>query len=250
MTNLLKSASVLVLAGAAFALMASVSIADDTTTKQQAEQSDHADTKTDAKTSEGFAWVPSDSDVINFKVLRKGNDFGTHSITFSGDPEGEMKVRNQVSLKAGLGPITVFRYTLDATESWNDGVLVGLEGKTNDDGEKLTVSAEKDGDKLAVDGTEFSGEVDLGIVPSSHWNIRQVMTDRMISTEDGEILQITSEKMGKENVKVGDQTISATKYRLRSKIDLDLWYDDENRLVKLAFEARDQDITYVLQELY
>jgi hypothetical protein len=35
-----------------------------------------------------------------------------------------------------------------------------------------------------------------------------------------------------------------------SDIDVDGWYDDQGRWVKLAFEARGQQIEYVLSEMY
>lgn len=197
-----------------------------------------------------FAWMPEAGDKIAFRVLRNGNKFGTHTISFSGDAETEMTVRSQVSLKAGLGPITVFKYALDTTETWRDGILVGLQGSGNNDGKKMQVSASSDVEMLAVEGTEFSGEVPLGIVPSSHWNIAQVQGDQMVSTEDGEIIAVKSQKVGRESVKIGEQIIEADRYLLDAAIDLDLWYDDEARLVKLAFETKGQSIVYQLQNLY
>ena len=195
---------------------------------------------------ESFPWRPADGEQLSFKVLRKGNDFGTHSISFSGDPDGELTVTSEVSLRAGLGPITAFRYTLEAQETWQDGVLVALSGKTNDNGDKLEVSAEKQGDALNISGTAYSGFAELGLLPSSHWHKGQVSASQILSTEDGELLDVSSELIGQETIKAAGRDIQADRYLLKSDIDLDLWYDTENRLVKLAFEARGQNIEYVL----
>ncbi len=197
-----------------------------------------------------FPWMPADGDVISFDVLRQGKDFGTHTISFSGDPAGEMDVTSEVSLSAGLGPIPVFTYKLDTTETWEDGVLVGLEGTTNDDGDDLTVSASVEGERLKIDGSAYTGSADLGILPSSHWHKGMVETGQILSTEDGEILDVSTETIGTESVKAGGEDVQATHYRLNSDIVLDLWYDDQSRLVKLSFTARDQDIEYVLNEMY
>jgi hypothetical protein len=197
-----------------------------------------------------FPWRPANGDEISFKVLRKGNDFGTHKMSFSGDPDDELVVTSEVSLRAGLGPITAFRYTLETQETWQDGVLVGLSGTTNDNGDRLQVEADKQGDSLKVTGSEYSGVVDLGILPSSHWHKGQVAASRILSTEDGEVLSVSSQRVGRETISVAGRQVEADRYLLKSDIDLDLWYDTQNRLVKLAFVARGQNIEYVLTEPY
>lgn len=197
------------------------------------------------------AWQPRDGDTIRFNVRRNHkSDFGTHTVHFSVDEEGNVTATSDVSLKAGLGPITLFRYSLTATEQWRAGQLVSLEGETNDDGDAESVEARRDGDMLEVSGSEFSGEVPLGIIPSSHWNIQQAYSDRILSTESGEILKTSATNMGRETIEAGGQQIEATRYRVVSDLTVDIWYDDQSRWVKLAFEARGQEIDYVLADLY
>ena len=78
----------------------------------------------------------------------------------------------------------------------------------------------------------------------------QVYQEQMLSTETGEVLDIEVEGLGDDQVKVGDQMIDATHYRLKSDLTVELWYDDQSRWVKLAFEVRGQEIEYVLNALY
>lgn len=196
------------------------------------------------------AWQPSDGDQISFTVLRKGKDFGTHVVSFDVEDDGSFTATTNVELKAGLGPITVFRYELSSTETWKDGQLVGLEGQTNDDGDDKYVSAKLEGDVLKVAGSAYEGDAPLGIIPSSHWNIQEAFSSSILSTESGELLETEVTKIGTENVDVGGETVSATHYRLVSDLTVDLWYDDQNRWVKLGFEARGQQIDYVLNSLY
>ncbi len=196
------------------------------------------------------AWQPQDGDKIVFSVLRKGNEFGTHTISFDVESEDSFTARSDVELKAGLGPITVFRYELDATETWKDGKLVGLEGQTNDDGDDEFVKASLDGDSLSVNGSAYSGNAPLGIIPSSHWNIQQAFSSQILSTETGELLDTNVEKIGRETLTIGGEEVETTHYRLKSDLTVDLWYDDQSRWVKLGFEARGQQIDYVLTELY
>ncbi|WOR13665.1 DUF6134 family protein [Hyphomonas sp. FCG-A18] len=202
------------------------------------------------QTSMPTPFVAYDGAVIDFQVLRKGKPFGRHVLTFDEREDGTLEVTTDVDLDVKFGPITAFKYRLDATEIWESGRLISLDGKSNNDGRRGKVSARADGGQLVVDSTKFDGVLPTSIIPSSHWNILQVMGDRMISTETGEILDIEVERIGEDVVMVNGTEVPATHYRLKSDLTVDLWYDYQNRWVKLIFEARGQEIKYVLQNIY
>lgn len=195
-------------------------------------------------------WTATDGAVIDFTVLRKGKPFGRHVLTFERDADGALQVTTDVDLQVKFGPITAFKYRLDSVEAWVDGQLVGLSGRSNNDGRKGTVAAEAQDGALIVDGTKFDGALPLTTIPSSHWNRLQVYQSQMLSTETGEVLDIDVEIIGDDTVSVGGEPIEATHYRLKSDLTVDLWYDNQSRWVKLAFEVRGQSIEYVLNALY
>ena len=195
-------------------------------------------------------WAPADGDVIRFEVLRQGKPFGFHQVSFGRDAEGRLTARTEVDLKAGLGPVTFFRYRLDATEVWQDGQLVSLKGEVKDDGNKGSVTARRVGDALAVKGTVYDGAAPAGILPPSHWNPGQANATQLLSTEDGEIIDVSVSERGRETVMVAGEPVEATRYLMDSDIDVDLWYDDAGRWVKLSFTARGQEIEYVLSQSY
>ncbi len=203
-----------------------------------------------AAKNSGGAWTPEPGDVIEFDVLRKGKPFGSHSVTFGEDSNGRLTARTDVLLKAGLGPITVFKYELDATEVWQNGQLVSLNGEVNDDGKEGQVTATRAGNELDVDGTQFDGRVTASIIPSSHWNFAATKATELLSTEDGEILDVSVSEQGKEVIVAAGEEVEAARYLLDSDIDVTLWYDEAGRWLKLAFEARGQDIEYVLTKPY
>lgn len=200
--------------------------------------------------SQPAPWIATDGAVIDFTVLRKGKRFGRHVLTFERQDTGLLRVTSDVDLQVKFGPITAFKYRLDSVEEWTDGQLIALTGQSNNDGRKGAVTATVRGDVLVVDGTKFSGALPLATIPSSHWNRLQVYQTQMLSTETGEVLDIEVERIGADRVKVGDQQVEATHYRLKSDLTVDLWYDQQSRWVKLAFEVRGQAIEYVLNALY
>lgn len=195
-------------------------------------------------------WVATDGAKIDFTVLRKGKPFGRHLLTFDRQGDGRLTVTTDVDLQVKFGPITAFKYRLDSVEEWIDGRLVSLNGKSNSDGRKGQVSVETVGDQLLVDSTKYEGVLPTTTIPSSHWNRLQVYQEQMLSTETGEVLDIEVEMIGEDTVAVNGQNIETTHYRLTSDLVVDLWYDNQSRWVKLAFEVRGQDIEYVLTDLY
>tara|TARA_R110000868_G_scaffold44400_1_gene148358 strand:- start:277 stop:972 length:696 start_codon:yes stop_codon:yes gene_type:complete len=207
---------------------------------------DNAPSLTPATPTPPPAWTPKDGDEISFQVLREGKPFGTHTVSFDVAPDGTLKATTDVRLKAGLGPITLFRYALDATETWKDGQLVALKGAVDDNGDDGSVSAMRVGNALDVTGTEYTGRVPFGILPSSHWNVAQTQASQLLSSEDGELIEVNVVDKGPDTVSVGDTSVEANRYLMDSDIDVDLWYDEQGRWVKLAFEARGQLIEYVL----
>lgn len=192
-----------------------------------------------------LVWMPGDGDTLNFSVYRKGNPFGSHIVSFekSGD---ELRVKNDIELEVSFGPFRAFYYAHESSETWQGGELIAMTGKTRKDGEDLTLDVSKSGDALTVEGTNYSGTAPLGIIPSSHWNIEEVRSDQILSSEGGQLLDVTVESLGAEEIEAGGKAVTADKYRLVSDLTVELWYDETGRWVKCAFEARGQSIEYVL----
>ena len=99
-------------------------------------------------------------------------------------------------------------------------------------------------------GTVYDGDAPAGILPASHWNPGQANATQLLSTEDGEIIDVSVSERGRETVMVAGEPVEATRYLMDSDIDVDLWYDDAGRWVKLSFTARGQEIEYVLSQSY
>lgn len=190
-------------------------------------------------------WSPQDGEALDFMVYRKGSEFGRHTVTFDVDGD-KISVENDIKLEVKIGPFRAFYYKHDSNETWENGVLTRLEGETRKDGDDLSVLAEQKDGSLQVTGTNYSGEADVNIIPSSHWNKKEVESSVILSSEGGELLDVSVEYLGEETIEAGGQEITADRYRLNSELSVDLWYDKDGRWVKCSFEARGQTIEYVL----
>jgi len=195
-------------------------------------------------------WMPEGETQIRFKVLRKGKPFGQHYVDFKPDGNGGFTATNDIDLIAKIGPITAYRYRHDSVETWKDGRLVGLEGSTRKEGKDLEARARLEGGKLSVEATNYTGSYGSDLAPANHWNISQLTSQGMLSTEGGQLIENEVENLGRETLTIAGQEIEATKFKLISDLTIFLWYDDQGRWVRLDFEARGQKIEYILEALY
>ena len=194
-------------------------------------------------------WEPQDGDVIAFDVYRKGDRFGTHKVSF--EREGDRLIAvTDVDLRVGAGPITFFSYRLDAEETWQNNQLVAVNGKLKQGGDRERVTAERNGEALKVEGTAFEGTAPADVLPSSHWRSEITTAQQMLSTENGELININPRSVGTETIEIDGQTLNTMRYEIDADVPYTIWYDEQGRWVKLEFTARGDKIEYRLASLY
>lgn len=194
-------------------------------------------------------YQPRDGEVIAFDVYRGRSDFGSHEVRFSREG-GELLTETRIRLRAGFGPITVFRYEHDARARWNGDTMVSMTSRTLKDGDTFEIDARTEDGALVTSGVaeggrEISERFTSPILPSSHWHAYPIGAERMLNTETGEPMAISVTYMGREEIEADGGTIQADRYRLEGSLTLDLWYDADGRWAACAFDARGQSIRYV-----
>lgn len=194
---------------------------------------------------------PQGGESIRFNVYRGNSDFGTHEVRFTRDGE-ELLAEVSVRLRAGVGPVTVFRYEHDSVERWRDGRLVALEGETLKDGDRFPIEAVRNGDGIVSEGVLPEGEthtevLPADVIPSSHWRGYEENLGQILNTEHGDAMEVQITDMGMEEIEADGGTIQARRIRLEGTLTVDLWYDENGYWAGCAFEARGQNIRYVRQ---
>lgn len=194
--------------------------------------------------------MPRDGERLEFDVFRQGDTrFGVHEIEFRRDG-ADILADVSIRLRAGLGPVTVFRYEHDSTERWRDGSLLGLSARTFKDGEVFEVEARYIGGAIGVDGRDpelnpVALELDPTILTSSHWHGYPEEMAQMLNTEHGTTMDTDVTYMGQVEIEGDGGRILVDHYRLVSSLVLDLYYDQTGRWAGCEFEARGQRVRYV-----
>ncbi len=197
--------------------------------------------------SAGLAAPPQGSSHYAFKVLRDNSEVGSHTIDFdrSGDTIG-VRIATNIAVKIVF--VTVYRFEHQAHETWKLDRLVELKTKTNDDGTAHRLEAAAFNGALVVNADGGEQNVDANIVPASLWNIRLLKQGVLLNSLDGTQMPVTVADIGNERVVVRGRQASAHHYHIDGGLKRDVWYDDNQNLVRVKFAAKDNStIVYELQ---
>jgi hypothetical protein len=203
---------------------------------------------------------------LSFAAVRNGQTIGHHRLTFQKSGT-QLKVSTEIDLAVKFMGVTAYRYMHRAEEFWNGDTFHGLTAQTDDDGKKFAIRIRRDGAALAVERNArpdvlSPAKFDRGLqrddsirttlppqlLPSSHWNVRQVRQAALINTQTGAEARVQVSVLGRETIRTANASIDATRYRYTGDLVMDQWFDDAGRWVKTSFTASDgSTIEYVLQ---
>ncbi len=142
--------------------------------------------------------------------------------------------------------IPVYRFRYSSEERWLNGELQNVIASTTEKGKTSTVSMQRLGDSMVLQNA--NGEVVREQVEfsSNHWNPGVLSADRLFNTLTAKANVINVEQVGTETLNIADQPIQANHFRYSGELRVDVWYDAQNRWVKLAFAGSDgSEIEYI-----
>ena len=144
--------------------------------------------------------------------------------------------------------IKLFEFRHDAIERWENGEIILIESRTNDDGEEIKVNGVATPEGLRVVGPSGPMIAPSGILTSnSLWNPAFTDQTLAVDVQHGGLIGISVEPLGKERVKTGHSDRTATKYKLVTPyMGGLLWYDDAGLWVKAIYEKNGEKVEYRL----
>jgi hypothetical protein len=175
---------------------------------------------------------------LNFAVTRNGEPIGNSTVRLQ--RRGEQIVAEvATNVQVKFASFTVYRYEERHVEHWIGNSLAALSGVTDDNGSVHKVSVTRNGDKLSVNANGRVTQVDAGVVPASLWNPVVVRIDRALDTKDGSVIPISVVDHGKEQLVLQGRPTTAHHYSIRTTFPQDIWYDDQQRLVRVELRGID-----------
>ena len=166
----------------------------------------------------------TESRVWNFRAFLDDAPIGYHRFTLSEQgARRELKSESRFEVKVLF--VTAYRYAHDAIELWSGNCLESLTARTDDNGERPTVDAATEGERLAV-ATGKGRETIAGCVMSfAYWNPQILRQARLLNAQTGEYEAIKVAALGEESITVRGTPVTARRFRITGpRNPIDIWY--------------------------
>lgn len=180
---------------------------------------------------------------VEFEILRNGAPTGRHvvEVARSGDA---VTAQVRIEMAGRVGPFA-YGYAHKCVETWRNGALEALSCTDEERGKpQQRVTARRNGKGVDVQAAAFTGLAPFEVEPSSWWRKEALQERLIIDTRTGALTPLDVRRIGEETVVAGGETVRATRYRIRGSTTADIWYDGEDRWVKMAFRVRGQAFEY------
>ena len=173
-----------------------------------------------------------------FRVYLDEKAIGYHDFVLE-ETGNHLMLQSEASFEYRLLFVKLYDYTHENFETWSDGCLTTIESRTDANGKPFQVSGTLDGDSFILNGG--AGEVELPACSMSfaYWNPAFLKQDRLINTQNGEVLDIEVSEPERTEIEVRGILQPALHYRLDAgEMTIELWYSENDEWLALETEAR------------
>jgi hypothetical protein len=181
------------------------------------------------------------AETASYVIFRDGKPVGSSQLQF--ERQGErLEVTTDARVRVAIGPLTIYEYRHVGREVWQGDRLVALETETNDNGLRMAVTG-----RLTTQGFEVMGRDGIVIAPpeirpTSFWREDAVTQGRLLDSETGRIVGVTTSTLNQTRTEQGGWF---HRYRMSGdlKHPLELSYAD-GRLVVARLHKLGSDIEF------
>jgi hypothetical protein len=192
-----------------------------------------------------------------FKVSVDGKGRGKCTIEITHRDDGTDRMHIDASLNFNY-VVYEYRYSSVGTEIWKDGRLLQLENAANYNGTKYVVKAISKNDKLFVTVNDKTSPCEPDVWVTSYWRLpdrlvqlaavaekgvipaggrRRAREEGTVSvplldSDKGQTLKGEVKRIGEESITVAGRKTPCTHYRISGDVQVNVWYDGDQRLVR------------------
>jgi hypothetical protein len=175
---------------------------------------------------------------LSFAVMRNGEKIGTTTLNVARDgAQTVAQVSTHIAVKFAF--VTVYRFDQQETERWAGGRLIALAARTDDNGTVHNVAARRDGNALSVDVDGRVSLLDPATITASPWNPSIVRTRTALNPQDGKLTPVSAVDLGQQELIVDGRPTLTHHYSIRTNFPQDVWYDSNQRLIKVEMHGSD-----------
>jgi hypothetical protein len=181
----------------------------------------------------------ADTEARDFAVRIDGKPAGEYHMTITRQDDGSVSMSGQADIRCTFYLVRTYTYTYRGTEVWKGGRLLRLDSGCDDDGKKYSVHAIADGATLRVKANEQERVTRGEVWVTSYWCL-PAMAQRnralpLLDADTGRDIAATLQYVGPAQVTVDGQAMNVGHWRLTGGVQVELYYDNMERLVRQEF---------------
>lgn len=181
-----------------------------------------------------FQASASPSDEWRFEVFLDDKPIGFHH--FQLDTDGDThKLRGEARFRVKLLGFTVYDYSHDNQELWQNDCLRQIEANTDNDGKDLYVRGSSSGNQMVLENNNGSSSLSGCVMTFAYWNPVILAQQQLLNAQTGEYLDIEVQQLGNKMLQLQGRDIPALHYRLSTgENDIELWYSTDRDWLALS----------------
>jgi Family of unknown function (DUF6134) len=184
---------------------------------------------------------------MEYSVIRNNECIGAEIVEFKADHDNYLvNTSADISLKVVFELITAYRFKHRSEEVWENGKLISVTSRTDDNGKRKILDVKREGDVLKVNYNGKLRELPGTSIPASFWHPETPLQTLFLDPVSGKARRVSINHVGEEPIKIGSQEITAQHYSMKGDIKRELWYGPDGTLLKYSFPAKDDSIIWVI----
>ena len=178
------------------------------------------------------------AEALKFEVYLDDRKIGYHSVVVK-QQGSETLVNVNADFEVKFLMIPVFSYQHQASERWVDGCIVELDTRTDKDGEKLFVTAEKQESGLLIKSSQTEKSLSECVKTFAYWDPDLLDSQHLLNTQNGDYEQTSLLLQGQSSLMFKDKAYGQIHKQLKitDKPAIDLFYGADDSWQALQTEV-------------
>lgn len=172
----------------------------------------------------------------HFQVFVDNKYAGDYVMNINHRADGSDEVVENAEVRVKVLGVTGYHYKYEGKEIWKEGRLYSLGSRCNDDGKQFTVTVRPGAQALQLNVNGQGQFIPNDVWTTSCWRLpgvrfrNQAIT--MLDVDSGRLINARLDYVRNDRVNVAGRPVECSHYRVKGGIQLELWFDAQERLVR------------------
>jgi len=176
----------------------------------------------------------SSSNEWRFEVFLDGKPIGFHHFELSTNGDTR-ELRGEARFRIKLLGFTVYDYSHQNQELWQQDCLQQIEASTENDGKDLFVRGSSSGNQMQLEHNGGNSSLSGCVMTFAYWNPVILAQQQLLNAQTGEYLDIDVQQLGRKTLQLQGRNVPALHYRLSTdENEIELWYSTERDWLALS----------------